>query len=181
LARLSYRWKEIQRPDQPQVLSFDKDDVDPLDFVASTANIRTIIFSIPPKSKFDIKRIPHQPVPLTSLPSVCLCVVENIDTVEMAGNIIPSIATTNAIVAALCVLQARHILAGNLQDAKMVSISRRPDNVFISEALKPPNPNCQVCGIVRAELLVAPETTLKTVPLTSYLPASPVDGVDVDC
>jgi ubiquitin-like 1-activating enzyme E1 B len=81
----------------------------------------------------------------------------------MAGNIIPAIATTNAIVAGLCVLQARHILSGNLQDAKMVFISRRPDHVFISEALKLPNPNCEVCGIIRTELLIAPDTTLKTV------------------
>jgi ubiquitin-like 1-activating enzyme E1 B len=41
-----------------QVLSFDKDDVDTLDFVAATSNIRSAIFSIPTKSKFDIKRFP---------------------------------------------------------------------------------------------------------------------------
>ena len=88
---------------------------------------------------------------------------------EMAGNIIPATATTNAIVAGLCFLQAQHILSGNLKDAKIVFISRPPDQVFISEALKPPNPNCEVCGIVRAELLIAPDTTLKTVPSYPYL------------
>jgi hypothetical protein len=56
--RLSQRWKAVQTPDAVQVLTFDKDDVDTLDFVAATSNIRSIIFSIPAKSKFDIKRIP---------------------------------------------------------------------------------------------------------------------------
>jgi ubiquitin-like 1-activating enzyme E1 B len=55
---LSARWEAIQTPDAVQVLTFDKDDVDTLDFVSSTANIRSTIFSIAPKSKFDIKRSP---------------------------------------------------------------------------------------------------------------------------
>ena len=128
-----------------QVLSFDKDDVDTLDFVAATSNIRSIIFSIPTKSKFDIKRLPRGLHGLI---------------VEMAGNIIPAIATTNAIVAGLCVLQARHVLRNRLDEARMVFLSRRPEYVFIAEALRPPNPSCQVCQIVRAELKCNPETTV---------------------
>jgi ubiquitin-like 1-activating enzyme E1 B len=81
----------------------------------------------------------------------------------MAGNIIPAIATTNAIVAGLCVLQARHVLANTLEKAKMVFISRRPDHTFIAEALKPPNPTCQVCGIIRVELKCRLDTTLQEV------------------
>lgn len=42
--------------DGPPILTFDKDDEDTLDFVASTANLRSIIFDIPTHSKFDIKR-----------------------------------------------------------------------------------------------------------------------------
>lgn len=38
------------------LLSFDKDDDDILDFVASSANLRSIIFGIETRSKFDIKR-----------------------------------------------------------------------------------------------------------------------------
>lgn len=38
------------------VLTFDKDDDDALDFVASSANMRSFVFGIGPKSKFDIKR-----------------------------------------------------------------------------------------------------------------------------
>jgi len=38
------------------ILSFDKDDVDTLDFVAAAANLRSYVFGIELKSKFDIKR-----------------------------------------------------------------------------------------------------------------------------
>ena len=40
----------------PAVLTFDKDDDDTLDFVAASANLRSIVFGIEPRSKFDIKR-----------------------------------------------------------------------------------------------------------------------------
>lgn len=42
--------------DAPPILSFDKDDDDTLDFVAASANLRSLIFGIEVKSKFDIKR-----------------------------------------------------------------------------------------------------------------------------
>ena len=38
------------------MLVFDKDDDDALDFVAAGANLRSTIFGIETKSKFDIKR-----------------------------------------------------------------------------------------------------------------------------
>lgn len=38
------------------ILTFDKDDVDTLDFVAASANLRSIVFGIDSRSKFDIKR-----------------------------------------------------------------------------------------------------------------------------
>jgi ubiquitin-like 1-activating enzyme E1 B len=60
ICRLSQRL-ETERA-QPEVgnsapiLSFDKDDVDTLDFVVASANLRASIFGIEPRSKFDIKR-----------------------------------------------------------------------------------------------------------------------------
>lgn len=104
-------------------LEFDKDDVDTLDFVAAAANIRSHIFHIPTKSKFDIKKI--------------------------AGSIIPAIATTNAIVAGLCVLQSLKLLDSKLDDAKTVWISRQPERFFSSEKIHVPNPDCVVCGVAR--------------------------------
>jgi ubiquitin-like 1-activating enzyme E1 B len=91
--------------------------------------------------------------------------------IEMAGNIIPAIATTNAIVAGLCVLQARHVLQNRLDEARIVFISRRPEHAFIAEALKPPNPSCHVCQIVRGELKCDPATTTleEVCPFQKYL------------
>ena len=58
--RLSSRLKAMEaknaQADTVPVLEFDKDDVDTLDFVAASANLRSIAFGIESKSKFDIKR-----------------------------------------------------------------------------------------------------------------------------
>lgn len=60
LRRLGKRMQEAQLQvapgDPPAILTFDKDDVDTLDFVASSANLRSIVFGIERKSRFDIKR-----------------------------------------------------------------------------------------------------------------------------
>lgn len=79
---------------QPTI-TFDKDDPDTLDFVAASANLRSHVFGIEAKSRFDIK--------------------------QMAGNIIPAIATTNAIVAGLSVLESFKVLKGEYDKAKEVS------------------------------------------------------------
>ena len=110
------------------VLTFDKDDEDTLDFVAASANLRSIIFGIESKSKFDIK--------------------------QMAGNIIPAIATTNAMTASLCVMQAFKVMRGDINKAKMVFLERSGARVINSDTLKPPNPNCNVCGVMSSTLIV---------------------------
>ena len=60
LGRLSDRFKDLQTVTggitAATTLTFDKDDEDTLDFVAATANLRSIIFGIERRSKFDIKR-----------------------------------------------------------------------------------------------------------------------------
>jgi ubiquitin-like 1-activating enzyme E1 B len=102
LDRLSKRMLELKKnkqPDEPEpMITFDKDDIDTLDFVAASANIRSTIFGIDRKSRFDIK--------------------------QMAGNIIPAIATTNAIVAGLCVLQSFKVLKGDYTQSKEVRFPR---------------------------------------------------------
>lgn len=87
--------KNAAKPDDAEpIITFDKDDEDTLDFVTATANLRSISFGIETKSRFEIK--------------------------QMAGNIIPAIATTNAIVSGLCVLQSFKVLRGEYRSTKEV-------------------------------------------------------------
>lgn len=103
LERLSKRMLELNKAydgsGPAPMIEFDKDDDDTLDFVASSANIRSTVFEIDRKSRFDMK--------------------------QMAGNIIPAIATTNAIVAGLCVLQAFKVLKGEYGKVKEVGTHTR--------------------------------------------------------
>ncbi|OOF99219.1 hypothetical protein ASPCADRAFT_204879 [Aspergillus carbonarius ITEM 5010] len=134
LDRLSKRLKTLQettKSDVKPILVFDKDDVDTLDFVTATANLRANIFKIDPKSKFDTK--------------------------QMAGNIIPAIATTNAMTAGLCVLQAYKVLKGEYDQAKMVFLERSGARAINSDALQPPNPNCPVCSVAHGRLKIDPQ------------------------
>jgi len=66
---------------------FEKDSELDLDFVTAATNLRALTYGIPMQSRFDVKSI--------------------------AGNIIPAIATTNAIVAGLEVLEAVKIVRGD--------------------------------------------------------------------
>ncbi|KAK6356563.1 E1 ubiquitin-activating protein uba2 [Orbilia javanica] len=123
LDRLSQRILDLRGTGESSLLSFDKDDEDTLDFVAASANLRSQIFGIDCQSKFDIK--------------------------QMAGNIIPAIATTNAITAGLCVMQAFKVLKQQINDARMVFLSMSGDRGLTTEPLRTPNPSCQVCGVAR--------------------------------
>ena len=55
-----------------------------MDFVVACSNIRSFIYNIPQKTRFDVK--------------------------SMAGNIIPAIATTNAVIAGGIVMEALKII-----------------------------------------------------------------------
>ncbi|PIK50040.1 putative SUMO-activating enzyme subunit 2-like [Apostichopus japonicus] len=104
-------------------LAWDKDDKAAMDFVTCTANLRSHIFLIPQKSRFDVK--------------------------SMAGNIIPAIATTNAVIAGLIVVEALKILAGSFNKCKTVYMSRFANarrKLLIPCELVSPNPKCYVCS-----------------------------------
>lgn len=109
----------------PPLISFDKDDDDTMDFVAAAGNLRSIIFGIEPKSKFDIK--------------------------QMAGNIIPAIATTNAMVAGLCVMQAFKVLKGEYARTKWLWLW---NGALRTDRLEDPNPECAVCSVAMARVHV---------------------------
>ncbi|KAM0330677.1 hypothetical protein ACHAQA_003629 [Verticillium albo-atrum] len=134
LDRLSKRLLELKAAHQnasgPEpVITFDKDDEDTLDFVAAAANIRSSIFGIEGKSRFDIK--------------------------EMAGNIIPAIATTNAIVAGLCVLQSFKVLKGEYNQTKELFLAPSNDRRLIEgTSFQPPNPTCPVCSVYQVSAFV---------------------------
>ncbi|EFO20982.2 ThiF family protein [Loa loa] len=105
------------------VLSWDKDDEPAMHFVAACANLRAHIFSIPLKTFFDIK--------------------------SMAGNIIPAIATTNAIVAGMIVTEALKVVFGTKDKLRNVFIKPKPNprgKILIEEVPSKPNQQCYVCS-----------------------------------
>ena len=77
----------------------------------------------------------------------------------MAGNIIPAIATTNAMVSGLIVLQALQLLRKAYGAMKTVVIQYKPSNPLTSATLPPPNPSCAVCRDTFTEVLCDPSRT----------------------
>lgn len=70
----------------------------------------------------------------------------------MAGNIIPAIATTNAIIAGVVVMQSFAMLRGSAKSIKrtyLTTVSRRPQ-LLVQEAPSEPNPACGVCRATTA-------------------------------
>lgn len=77
----------------------------------------------------------------------------------MAGNIIPAIATTNAMTAGLCVLQAFKVLRYTdpeqlKRQAKSVFLNRGTDRMLAPETLSAPNPECPTCSVAQITLTV---------------------------
>ncbi|KAI9300646.1 hypothetical protein BJ944DRAFT_272708 [Cunninghamella echinulata] len=121
VTRLSERLQSLQAEKSNGILVFDKDDDDALQFVTSAANLRARIFNIQEKSLFEVK--------------------------SMAGNIIPAIATTNAIIAGVVVMKAFDVLRGSIatiQRTYLATVSRQP-RLLVQEQPSEPNPDCQVC------------------------------------
>lgn len=103
-------------------LSWDKDDKPAMDFVTATANIRASIFSIDQKSRFDVK--------------------------SMAGNIIPAIATTNAIIAGQIVLEGMKIVREQWSKCTTSILQRAPTarrKLIVPSPLEAPNVACYAC------------------------------------
>ncbi|KAJ3079635.1 E1 ubiquitin-activating protein uba2 [Quaeritorhiza haematococci] len=129
--KLAQRSLEERKSDPEAFLSFDKDDDDALDFVTAAANLRAYVFGIEKQSRFKTK--------------------------EMAGNIIPAIATTNAIVAGLIVLQAFKILNNKFLDCKntyLTPYGSGNNKLLHPSNLPTPNDQCDVCRNTYIRLVV---------------------------
>jgi ubiquitin-like 1-activating enzyme E1 B len=113
--------------------AFDKDDDLAMRFVTATSNLRSLLFQISPlQSLYSAKGI--------------------------AGNIIPAIATTNAIVAGLQIIQVINILKAQLKSGEKggtlvescqyincVRQKTRNGLYLTASKLNAPNPKCFVC------------------------------------
>lgn len=132
--------KSLQaRMQTEKTIDFDKDDEDTLNFVVATTNIRSFIFGIPVKSKFEIKSI--------------------------AGNIIPAIATTNAIVAGFASLTSLKLINDSVPEETQILnssamfISGSSDRFLMKASLIEPRPSCPACSITRGVLNIDLSTT----------------------
>jgi len=105
------------------MLVWDKDDAPAMDFVCAAANIRAHIFSIATNSRFQVK--------------------------SMAGNIIPAIATTNAIIAGVIVMHGLLVLQDQMDKCNTIYLNRQPNHrkrLLVPSELVKPNPKCYVCS-----------------------------------
>ncbi|PPQ88198.1 hypothetical protein CVT25_005163 [Psilocybe cyanescens] len=115
-------------------ISFDKDDEDTLDFVTAASNLRSYAYGIDGKTRWEVK--------------------------EMAGNIIPAIATTNAIISGLIVLQALHLLKKSHGQLRNVHLQFKPAVPLSAIRLSTPNPQCGVCRDTYAYVPCDPARTV---------------------
>ena len=126
-----------RRAEQVGSLDFDKDDDDALDFVTAAANLRSHCYGIEQLSRFDIK--------------------------QKAGNIIPAIATANAIVAGMIVVEAIKIVKGDRAACRFTYLYKEPNSVgrlLQSVRLEEPNPECFVCSSSFLNIDVTDDITL---------------------
>lgn len=141
-----------------EVIEFDKDDEDTLEFVVSASNLRSHLFGIPLKSTFDVKQI--------------------------AGNIIPAVATTNAIMAGFSALMSLRYFEGEDNAARcaasrMIYDSSSTDRAVNSTRLGAANPACKSCsvtrGVVRIDLDRATMGDLREALVEKYAYADDVE------
>ncbi|CAI5983521.1 unnamed protein product [Closterium sp. NIES-64] len=128
-----------ERAEELGSLTFDKDDELAVEFVTAAANLRMHSFGIPLHSLFAAKGI--------------------------AGNIVHAVATTNAIVAGLVVLQAVRLLEEESyrKEPRMVWCTEFPSQrkaLLAPLEMDAPNPSCHVCS--RTPLVLELDTKTAT-------------------
>ncbi|XP_075504521.1 LOW QUALITY PROTEIN: SUMO-activating enzyme subunit 2-like [Primulina tabacum] len=109
---------------------FDKDDQLAVEFVTAAANIRASSFGIPLHSLFEAKGI--------------------------AGNIVHAVATTNAIIAGLIVIEAVKVLQNDTKNYRMTYCLEHPSRKMLLMPVEPfePNKSCYVCSKTPLTLVV---------------------------
>jgi ubiquitin-like 1-activating enzyme E1 B len=128
-------------------LVFDKDDMEVMQFVAAAASLRLSQFDIAAQSAFQIR--------------------------AMAGNIVPAVATTNAVIAGLVVIEALKLIFNGVVDTKDTeerqALLARSTNSYLNKHwsagrkialanVERPNPECYVCAHPAVSLTLNPAT-----------------------
>ncbi|GAB4815134.1 hypothetical protein N2152v2_002180 [Parachlorella kessleri] len=123
-----------RRPSEVGSAQFDKDDALAVEFVTAASNLRALCYGVTPQSLFDAK--------------------------GMAGSIIHAIATTNAIVSGLIVVEALKLLAGCRDACKYTYLQPFPSSgrLLTAERAPPPRPGCMVCGKAQVHLAINTRT-----------------------
>lgn len=116
-------------------LIFDKDDQLAVELVTSAANIRAHSFGIPLHSLFEAKGV--------------------------AGNIVHAVATTNAMIAGLIVIEAVKVLQGDYKNYRMTYCLEHAKRKMLLMPVEPfePNESCYVCSETPLLLDVNTKTT----------------------
>ncbi|KAA8536073.1 hypothetical protein F0562_028551 [Nyssa sinensis] len=112
----------VKREKEIGRLTFDKDDQLAVEFVTAAANIRAVSFGIPFHSLFEAKGI--------------------------AGNIVHAVATTNAIISGLIVIEAIKVLQNDASNYRMTYCLEHPSKKMLLMPVEPfePNKSCYVCS-----------------------------------
>ncbi|KAJ1555454.1 E1 ubiquitin-activating protein uba2 [Nowakowskiella sp. JEL0078] len=132
---LAKRFTQEVKKNKDFYIDFEKDDDDIMDFVTATANLRAHVFGIEVLSRFKIK--------------------------EMAGSIIPAIATTNAIIAGMIVIQAIKVLTGKLDECKYTYLVRGGTRPFQGHTAHKPLETCTLCNSDYYSLQINTDSTLE--------------------
>ncbi|CAB0029131.1 unnamed protein product [Trichogramma brassicae] len=102
----------------------------------------------------------------------------------MAGNIIPAIATTNAIIAGIVVLYAFRVLQSKFDECKSVylrpKMNHRNQLIVPEKRLNPPNPKCYVCAPTNCCAIAVDTKTMPVLEFQEYVLQKGLNMIEPD-